>query len=143
MPTNFERRQQCDAAHSIPRNGSWTRGDNETLGVIICANGSRQHKMLCQTCQTTGSPIPTRQLEAWGLAPTDIRWTRTNTPGVYPPCSYRGCRTTPTELHHFSPRNTFGGDADNWPCLPLCRAHHVEWRQRMDGYRWHRAGVAA
>lgn len=143
MPSNFERRQNCQAAHTIPVNGAWVRGDDEALGVIITANGTRQHKMMCRRCNTTGSPIPTRWLDKWGLTPKDIAWSRTNTPATYPPCVYVGCPVTPTELHHFAPRNTFGGDADQWPVLPLCRTHHVEWHQRMDGYRWHAKSVAA
>ena len=141
--SNFSRRQQCPSAHSTPRGGHWTRGANEALGVIICSNGTRQHKMRCRTCGTTGSPIPARQLSAWGLTPADIEWTRANAPQQYEPCVYSGCTVTPTEYHHFAPRNTFGSDADSWPCLPVCRAHHVEWHQRMDGYRWHRKGAAA
>jgi hypothetical protein len=141
--SNFERRQHCTARHTVPNQGRWVRGEREALGVIICANGTRQHKMRCLLCGTTGSPIPTRQLDAWGLTPADITWQHTNAAGDYPPCSYRDCPVTPTELHHFSPRNTFGDDADNWPVLPLCREHHVHWHQRMDGYRWHRKGIAA
>jgi hypothetical protein len=143
VSSQTERRSSCSNAHTHSTHGRWNRGADEVLGVIICADGRRQYKMRCVACGTTGTPIPTRQLDAWGITPADIGWTQTNTPGEYPPCCYAGCPVTPTELHHFSPRNTFGDDADNWPCLPLCRDHHVEWHQRMDGYRWHRKGVAA
>lgn len=99
------------------------------------------YKLRCRRCGTTGGPVGRTLLESWGYTPDDIEWHQTNEAREYEPCSVGKCQTTPTEYHHFAPRNTFGDQADEWPYLPLCRPHHVEWHQRMDGYRWHRPGI--
>lgn len=144
MPSsNFERRRNCTSAHSTATPTGWVRGANEALGVIICTNGTRQHKLRCRACGTAGGPIGTKQLDAWGYAPSNIEWQQVNDPYKYPPCSYQGCVASTTEYHHFAPRNTFGADAENWPVMPLCRLHHMQWHTVMDGYRWQRKGVAA
>lgn len=144
MPTIFERRQNCPAPHSVPDRGVWIRGGaHEILGVVICSNGARQYKLRCVVCKTTGGPLPTKLLQAWGYDVGNVEWEQHNAPRVnYAPCSYSGCTVTPTEYHHFAPRNTFHGDADNWPVLPLCRPHHESWHRLMDGYRWHAKGAA-
>lgn len=137
------RRTQCPSAHSTPTPAGWTRGANEAVEQIICADGREQFKMRCRTCNTAGGPVSPATLNAWGLHRGHIELVRHKDARTYDPCSYRGCTTTPTEHHHFAPRNTFGADADEWPCLPLCRAHHLAWHQRMDGYRWHRKADVA
>lgn len=139
----WDRRANCPAQHSVSNGHTWTRGENEALGVIICADGRPMYKLRCRVCGTAGTPVSTRLLAAWGLGPADLEWEQRNEPRRYDPCVVANCGVTPTEYHHFAPRNTFGDEADSWPYLPLCRAHHVEWHTRMDGYRWHRKGVAA
>jgi hypothetical protein len=140
MPPTRVRRDNCPSSHSIVTPAGWIRGTDEAVEQIICADGREQFKMRCRRCQTTGGPISPATLNSWGLNRSHIEIVRHNEPRPYDPCSYRGCGVTPTEYHHFAPRNTFGPDADSWPCLPLCREHHVGWHQTMDGYRWHRKG---
>lgn len=139
----LDRRASCTAQHSTSDGHTWTRGEDEALGVIICADGRPMYKMLCRRCETKSSPVSTKLLDAWSLTPDDIEWQQLNEARQYEPCVVARCETTPTEYHHFAPRNTFGPDADSWPYLPLCRTHHVEWHERMDGYRWHRKGAVA
>lgn len=134
---------QCLQRHTAKANGLWSRGDDETPGLVICGNGAQQVKMQCNACGHRSSPLPYKLIRAWGIQREDIGWTKQNETIEYPPCVYDGCETVPTEIHHFAPRNTFGDEADLWPVAPLCREHHVEWHRRMDGYRWQRAGVAA
>lgn len=50
-----------------------------------------------------------------------------------PPCVV--CGGSGTEEHHWAPRNIFGEDANMWPMSYLCRMHHTEWHDRMDGYK--------
>lgn len=138
-----ERRARCTATHTTTDGTTWTRGSNEALGVIICADGRPQYKFRCRQCDTKGTPVSTVLLTGWGYTPANIEWKQFNAPRPYEPCSVKSCISTPTEMHHFAPYNTFNADANNWPVMPLCRAHHVEWHRRMDGYRWHKSGVAA
>ncbi len=51
-----------------------------------------------------------------------------------PPCSYSGCTETKTQMHHIAPRSIFE-DADWYPVVPLCRAHHVAYHQRLDAWK--------
>lgn len=136
-----KRRSGCRQNHSTSNGQLWSRGDNESLGVIIGADGRPQYKLRCRTCNTSGSAIGRSLLEAWGYSPDDLEWYQVNEARVYDPCSVKDCTVTPTEYHHFAPKNTFGDQADAWPYLPLCRPHHVEWHERMDGYRWHAPAV--
>lgn len=135
------RRARCTNQHTASSGRLWTRGNDESLGVIICADGRPQYKLRCRACNTTGSPVGRSLLEAWGYTPDSLEWHQVNEARQYDPCSVKDCATTPTEYHHFAPRNIFGAEADEWPYLPLCRPHHVEWHQRMDGYRWHQPGT--
>ena len=50
------------------------------------------------------------------------------------PCSYSGCTETCTQMHHVAPRSIFE-DADSYPVVPLCRAHHVALHQRLDAWK--------
>ena len=50
------------------------------------------------------------------------------------PCSYSGCTETRTQMHHVAPRSIFK-DADSYPVVPLCRAHHVALHQRLDAWK--------
>jgi len=51
-----------------------------------------------------------------------------------PPCSYSGCTETQTQMHHVAPRSIFE-DADWYPVVPFCRAHHVAYHQRLDAWK--------
>lgn len=132
----------CVHQHTTKSHGQWIRGTDETPGLVVCANGTHQVKMQC-SCGHRSSPLPYRLVRAWGIRREDIAWEKVHEPAEYPPCVVAGCGATPTELHHFAPRNTFGADAELWPVSPLCRPHHVEWHRRMDGYAWQKPGVAA
>lgn len=142
MPPARYHRDNCPSAHSVSNGSTWTRGTDEAVEQIICTDGREQFKMRCRLCNTAGGPVSPRQLNAWGLSRHDIEIVRQNESRAYEPCTVLACSVTPTEMHHFAPRNTFTTEADLWPCLPLCRAHHVEWHRRMDGYRWHAKAVA-
>lgn len=135
--------QNCHLEHSMKRDGIWRRGADEEPGEIICSNGTTQVKMRCNNCGSKSGALPYATIHAWGITQADCTWKVTNEPYEHEPCVIVGCGLTPVEYHHFAPRNTFGSEADNWPVLPLCVAHHREWHRRMDGYRWHRKSVAA
>lgn len=132
-------RKVYDATH--PR-GCWIRGDDEAFGIVFASNGQPHIKARCRHCNQTSSALPAAAIRAWGLTVTDLTWQQVNNPIEHEPCCVLGCGATPTEYHHFAPRNTFGVEADNWPCLPLCLPHHVEWHQKMDGYQRNRRGAA-
>lgn len=135
----------CPLAHSVKvyPPGEWVRGDDEEFGVVVLSNGKAQVKTRCRGCGAKSSALPNDIIGRWTLTLADFTWSKTNDPREYDPCSVQDCAVTPTEYHHFAPRNTFGSaDANRWPVLPLCRGHHVQWHQRMDGYAWHRKGVA-
>lgn len=133
----------CPKQHTTKADGRWIRGDDEAPGLVVCGNGAQQVKMQCNHCGHRSSPLPYKLVRTWRIRRKDIAWTKQNDPNEYLPCVREGCDVTPTELHHFAPRNTFGGEADLWPVAPLCRTHHIEWHQRMDGYRWQRPGIEA
>lgn len=44
------------------------------------------------------------------------------------------CAELGIEVHHTSPREVFGDDADNWPLIDLCRECHAEWHERMNAW---------
>lgn len=137
-------RDACTSAHSqkVYPPGEWRRGDNEEFGFVVLSNGVVQFRTRCRECGHTSTALPNGLARGWGLTAVDFTWEQINPPRDHEPCSVRDCRMTPTEYHHFAPYNTFGAAANNWPILPLCRDHHVEWHQRMNGYLWHRKGVA-
>lgn len=122
----------------------WVRGDETRVEVIHQANGSGiAVKLRCENCRNLTGALPKSVWLEW-FDPFDPNVVvRINEDFDKEPCSYKGCTATNTEWHHFAPYNTFGSSANDWPVMPLCRAHHVEWHQRMDGYRWHRRGGAA
>lgn len=118
----------------------WVLGKGERTEVII-HRGGIQVKRRCITCNTIVGPIPKQAVWEWfGDLGTPL--IRAGYNEAYPDCSHRNCTEPGVDYHHFAPWNTFGSDADNWPVMPLCRSHHVEWHQRMDGYRWHKKAVS-
>lgn len=135
----------CGQTHTQKRDGAWRRGDaTESFRAVLQSNGRVSIKAYCQTCRIASGPLPTAQLAAWGVQwhdVTDVRVNAAATAANFPPCSYENCDGWPTEYHHFAPYNTFGDDANNWPVMPLCAAHHRQWHQTMDGYRWHKRGI--
>lgn len=133
---------QCPHRHTLVRSGIWERGDNEEFGIVVPAAGSSIIKARCRLCGKPSNALPARVLRAWGVTLGSLTWVRQNDPYTYEPCARRGCAVSPTEWHHWAPYNTFSGEADDWPGAFLCREHHFEWHRRMDGYAWHRKGVA-
>jgi hypothetical protein len=135
-----------DSSHTAKRDGAWIRGTaNEIFRAVVQSNERVVIKTVCLDCGRSSGALPAVILQAWGVTWESVKDVRLNSPRErqdYDPCSYKGCTTTPTEYHHFGPYNTFGADADNWPCLPLCREHHQNWHHTMDGYRWQKARVA-
>lgn len=127
----------CPYAHTACRNGVWTRGANDQLGIVSKSNGQLEIKSVCLNCGTKSGALPQTLVREWKITAADLSVMRVHDRrSDYPACSVHGCTELVTELHHFAPRNTFGNSSDDWPVLPLCRPHHVEWHQRMDGYRW-------
>ena len=136
-----ERIAACPYRHTSAV-GGWFPGENEYLELLICANGRPQLKAVCHGCTDRSSAIPQRFWKEWRLYyPGDVVITQ-NASWVKDECCVRGCVSRETEYHHFAPWNTFGTEADDWPCLPVCVTHHREWHSRMDGYRWHAARVS-
>lgn len=135
---------RCPEAHAAPapESRAWARGTNDELGLLTQGNGVVQYRFRCRTCGTESGSVPRRIGDTLTQHGEPLAWHRVAEAADYPPCSVRGCTSDGREWHHFAPRNTFTDDADDWPVLPLCRPHHVEWHRRMDGYRWNRKAVA-
>ena len=120
-------------SHTRCASDGWAVGTaQEDTVVVIQANGVRAIKRACRWCRNVSSAVPLAfALEHFDpLGPVVV----VARPGE-DVCVHEECQSTEVEWHHFAPRNTFD-DADNWPVLPLCRDHHIEWHRRMDGYRW-------
>lgn len=133
-------RRFCAVPHTGNPDGVWVRGQETTVEVVTTSNGTLVVKLRCDTCRNLTGALPRQVVWEW-LDPFGPVLFRVNDSGQE--CVVEGCASHLIEWHHFAPRNTFGRQADSWPVLPLCREHHVEWHQRMDGYRWHRAGEVA
>lgn len=127
--------------HAAKKYGCWTRGTRDEYGLLVKADGRISHRIRCIACGRLSSDVPLNQIKAWGIE--DITFTDIRPAGQYDACVVVGCEKPGVDEHHFAPRNTFGEEADSWPTAALCRKHHVEWHQRMDGYRWHRQAAAA
>lgn len=124
-------------ARKDPGTRRWDTGSSSTLGYIVQGNGTISYRFTCGTCGTRSSAVPVK-VATWLINNgTPVSCTQVNEPLDYPGCTVAGCTDDGVDQHHFAPRNTFGSDAESWPVMPLCRRHHVEWHQRMDGYRWH------
>lgn len=138
---------RCGAAHSVKQYppGEWIKGELDEWVLLVQGNGAVKNRMRCTICYRTSSDVPNITIIDWlrsgllqGFPAETIERQRNN----YPECVVMDCVSDGMEFHHFAPRNTFGVDCDRWPVLPLCRTHHVEWHQRMDGYRWMSRGAA-
>lgn len=140
----------CPATHAVKTYtdgvGTWTRGTDNVWFQYVQGNGGKKYRFRCLLCGRKSGDVPHDLIKQWiregVIGARDLAPPVTRAPRTYPDCSYAGCTATITEQHHFAPRNTFGSDADSWPVLPLCREHHTQWHQRMDGYRWHMRGAA-
>lgn len=137
----YERRAACPRRHCEHRDGQWQRGEDDTYGFILQVNGRPTIKAECRECGARSGSLPLALWRQWAAEGAQLEWVQRNdlseyAQDYYEPCIVQGCGDTPTEWHHFSPRNIFGDEAEGWPCLPLCRPHHREWHSRMDGYRW-------
>lgn len=132
-------RNECKHAHARKHEGLyWVPGDADEYGRIYLSNGLMQVKARCRMCGGRSGAIPADVYTSWGVQPDDLpTWTPAHTEIT---CVVIGCETPGHEYHHFAPSAVFHDDCDRWPCMPLCRPHHVEWHQRMDGYRWGRRG---
>lgn len=131
----------CDGPHPEKLNGTWRYPLGRTaIRKFIKSNGVTTYELVCTTngCRFKTSAIPSAgaQRLIGKLPMVDARHTSASTHT----CGYLGCDSTEIEWHHYAPRNTFGYEADSYPCLPLCRAHHRHWHQMMDGYRCHARG---
>lgn len=114
----------------------WRVHRSNMLGVIIQADGRRKYVIRCPECDLNlGTPTHAiaDELIRRGYSPVIIR---INSPSNYSPCAYRDCGNPGIDRHHWAPRNVFGiWDCDNWPVSFLCKDHHREWHNRMDGYQ--------
>lgn len=129
--------------HTRRVDGQWLIPEYEQLGMVITSNGMIQYRTRCTICQRdTSAVLPSKVAKMLVAQGRQFEWTRTNPPRDLPKCVHRKCEEKAEEWHHFAPRNTFGVDADDWPVEPLCRTHHREWHDRMDGYRTNQKGVA-
>ena len=132
---SLNRGEQCRYSHARKHEGLyWVQGENDEYGVIYLSSGIMQVKARCRWCKGRSGAIPDFVYVRWGIQPADLPvWTPAP---VEITCVVTGCETPGHEYHHFAPGAIFGDDSARWPCLPLCRPHHVEWHQRMGGYRW-------
>lgn len=133
---SLNRGEQCPYVHCSKRNGWWQLGDNHEFIVIYLTNGLLQVKARCRWCKIRSGAIPENVYREWGIEPESL-------PVLTPApteitCVVDDCRTPGYEMHHFAPGAVFLHESDRWPYLPLCRPHHVEWHQRMNGYHWGR-----
>lgn len=128
---------KCSNPHSHQITKSkWNIHPSNILGVVIQANGVRKYVLKCPECRgSLGTPTKAIAAEMIrrGYEPVVLR---VNPPIQYNPCAYRDCPQPGIDMHHWAPRNVFGcWDCDNWPVSYLCKNHHKEWHNRMDGYR--------
>lgn len=140
--TFASRWQLCPFRHTTGGSAiPWVRGSNEKAEVILLRNGQRQVKLRCRNCGRLTGALPKQAVLEW-MSDLGTPLVRQGWNEPYPPCSYRECDEPGEDMHHFAPCNTFGRDADNWPVMPLCKPHHREWHQRMNGYLWHRRAAS-
>jgi hypothetical protein len=136
----WRERQQCTTPHVTRQD---LHIDRHHMLIIKCRNGSFQVHVACNDCGERSGPLGK---DLWAtvvmMYPHDIRHQDNSVHASYPDCVVDGCDEPGMEHHHFAPVNTFGWrEANRWPLLPLCKAHHRFWHLTMDGYRWHARGV--
>lgn len=137
-------RETCTEWHCEKNPGGiWSRGTADAYGLVYSGTGVPAPKAECRKCGARSGAIPYDVFKTWNIKPEQIEWVISHHTANNVECVVVDCERIDVEWHHFAPRNTFGSDAEMWPCLPVCRGHHREWHQRMDGYHWHSARVAA
>lgn len=135
-----------DCPHPYRSNGSWVVPETCELGIVITSTGGTQYRVRCTICgdDRNNAVLPARLVKTLVAQGRQLTWRRVNPPAERTTrCIHRTCDQFAEEWHHFAPRNTFGWDADDWPVEPLCRAHHREWHDRMDGYQTNRKRLAS
>lgn len=134
-----ERGLCVDRQHAYKIDGNrWSYPTDRTaIRMFIKSNGVVNYEFVCTVngCRWHSAAIP-NELAKSALKKLPILEPRQSDYAGIDVCGYRGCESTDVERHHYAPRNTFGFEADNFPCLPLCRDHHRYWHQKMDGYQW-------
>lgn len=131
---------KCQHPHAHTSSDGWDIPDDALLGVMIKTNGLSVYKMRCSECGKESSPIPTSMAEKM-MADDGKKVTWMRGPSWTPPqCEVDGCTAPGGECHHWAPWNVFGSEAIKWPTAQLCRDHHREWHDRMDGYRRNEKG---
>lgn len=151
LPTgtgNWRAQRACQTAHTRKQDGAWAVGSDAEWGLLTTANGHVQWYAVCRDCENRSPAVPLAVVAEWVaqgvITPDRIVYSRANPASEYPECGVTGCGAPGAELHHFAPVNTFGWlEAETWPKANLCREHHFAWHRRMDGYSWHRKGVAS
>ena len=128
----------CPYNHASRTFGEWMIPTTSEIGVVVTANGGVQYKARCIGCGNSDAILPVRFIKQYLSDGGTFAWYRANPPKETQPCAHRDCSRPGEEWHHFAPRNTFGIEADDWPVELLCKGHHREWHNRMDGYRTHR-----
>jgi hypothetical protein len=136
-------RERCSPTHARKVGGTWVPGENDRYELVVQGNGVGQISVRCTACGARCGFLPYAVWQQWQAAGAVLSSGRVHESNTYPPCSYAGCEAEGRQVHHFAPWNTFGPDAENWPTAPFCQTHHQLWHRTMDGYRWHRKGVAA
>ena len=135
----INQRGYCEGPHPEIHEGKWRYPKGRTaIRKFIKSNGVTNYELVCAVngCRYKSSPIPNSGAESL-LGKLPIIEPRYSSAPEHI-CGYQGCQSTEVEWHHYAPYNTFGREADNYPCLPLCRAHHRYWHQQMNGYQWNR-----
>jgi hypothetical protein len=130
--------RDCETTHAGKRGGVWMQGAADIYQAVVQGNGTLQIRVRCGDCRQNCGFLPHHVWRLWVSRGAVLTLpVEAHEPTVSEPCSYSGCTNFPTEYHHFAPSNTFGNDADNWPCAYLCRQHHHQWHRVMTGYSWH------
>lgn len=133
-------RRRCQTAHATREQ---LVAERHHVLIIICRNKSLQVHVACDDCGERTGPLAKDRWEEVILSyPHNYRQQDNSVHAHYEACSVESCDDPGMEYHHFAPVNRFGWvEADRWPILPLCKAHHLSWHKTMDGYRWHARGV--
>jgi hypothetical protein len=77
---------------------------------------------------------------AWHQKMSGFQWDLGELPAAVPeptPCLIYKCSQPGTQLLRLAPKSRFP-HSDDWPVVPVCSPHHLEYHQTMDGYRWSR-----
>lgn len=112
-----------------------------SLVRTVCRNGAVRAWFRCPEKGHRVRDIKHAALwDEYGLAAIDLP-TVPNHANDPIPCEVHGCDSEETELHHFFPRHIRGVEvASLWPVAFLCRKHHAEWHELVEGRNaWRRS----